>query len=153
MSVDKKQLLDKLGFIWNTRDVGWFDFYDKLIIFKNKFGHCNVPHTYKEIPKLYTWIITQRQFFKNNRLDLNKKKLLDDLNFCWDVKFLDLKNRIEDLKAYYNKYGTWNISPSTPEFKTLASWVRDQRRLKKRGTLNPEIEQLLCGIGFNWTLH
>ncbi len=50
-------------------------------------GHCNVlqSHTEDEA-NLGTWVNTQRQLERKEKLDPDRRKLLDDLGFNWAIK-------------------------------------------------------------------
>jgi hypothetical protein len=52
---------------WNTR-------FMKLVEYKEKNGHCNIPTTKNE--SLGTWIYTQRALFKSNKLKADRHEKL-----------------------------------------------------------------------------
>ena len=58
--------LDSIGFEWacGTSIVEWTKMYECLKLYKAKTGHCNVPHRFKDIPRLGPWVTTQRYQYK-----------------------------------------------------------------------------------------
>jgi hypothetical protein len=43
LSLDRIRRLDELRFIWVPKESQGADMYERLINFKKKYGHCNVP--------------------------------------------------------------------------------------------------------------
>jgi hypothetical protein len=56
LRVDRKDILDKIGFAWKDdgaltfkpNDKLWHQQYEKLLEYKRKIGHCMVPNKYKD---------------------------------------------------------------------------------------------------------
>jgi hypothetical protein len=85
---DRKDLLDKLGFIWEARtwnddsiswDQKWNQQYRKLTDFHRKHGHSVVPCSYKEDKSLGRWVSKQRC----GLIRPDRKVLLDKLGFVF----------------------------------------------------------------------
>jgi hypothetical protein len=89
LRLDRKILLDELGFVWrvegprNTNDKVWHQQYERLVEFKRKMGHCLVPRKYEQDRSLAEWVSTQRSFHINNKIRLDRKELLDEIEFVW----------------------------------------------------------------------
>jgi hypothetical protein len=92
MRLDRKRLLDEVGFVWKVQgdrnidinDKVWHQQYEKLVEFKRKKGHCLVPRRkYEQDRSLAKWVSHQRNHHKNNKLRLDRKKLLDEIEFVW----------------------------------------------------------------------
>jgi hypothetical protein len=47
LSADRRERLDKLGFVWNPLEVGWEEGYAYLKRFVDRVGHCRVPSDHK----------------------------------------------------------------------------------------------------------
>lgn len=45
------------------RNLSWMESFTKLQTFKDRHGHCSVPQTYTDDPKLAKWVIHQRRTF------------------------------------------------------------------------------------------
>ena len=43
ISMERKQLLDDIGFVWKPFDDAWRTMFDELKEYKAQHGHCNVP--------------------------------------------------------------------------------------------------------------
>jgi hypothetical protein len=43
LSADRLQRLEALGFEWDLRTAVWEEMFTRLVLFKERFGHCNVP--------------------------------------------------------------------------------------------------------------
>jgi hypothetical protein len=88
---DRRNELDKLGFIWNPgkelttilnrkrADEAWIKRYNELKAYKKQFGTCRVLSKSKTHPTLGTWVSTQRS--RLNRLSPDKIELLNEIGF------------------------------------------------------------------------
>merc|ERR1712232_647458 len=79
-------------FIWDVKEFIWNLRLNEVKEFREKNGHCIVPHDCQSFPKLGDWVGHAR--VKNNSGLLTKKQVedLNELNFVWDVgeaKWLD----------------------------------------------------------------
>ena len=63
MTVERLQLLDTVGFVWDSHDVNWREKLMALDNFRREHGHCNVPSNYTD-KKLATWVKCQRRQYK-----------------------------------------------------------------------------------------
>jgi len=53
ISEERAAKLDSIGFTWGTmRDARWEIMLEELRKFKERKGHCNVPHRFSDNPKL-----------------------------------------------------------------------------------------------------
>ncbi len=68
----------------NKQDKKWNMQYEKLVEFKRNFGHCRVPKIYEQDKSLGLWVSHQRTFHNNNKLRLDRKRILEDLGFAWN---------------------------------------------------------------------
>lgn len=147
---DKIEKLNKLGFVWNLLDAIWFENYNKLVEYKQKYGDCLVPFSNKEYIDLANWLSRQANAKKQGRLLENRFKLLDDLGVVWqrskDVSFDD---RIKEYKSYMKTYNTNKIIQNE-ENKSLYEWVIRMRKYKKRDKLSEEQINALNNINFCW---
>ena len=77
--------LDKLGFVWSPTDIVWNQMFEKLLRFKKRKGHCDVPSVWSEDPQLASWVANQRHRKKAGSLLPDRVKKLEDLGFVWAV--------------------------------------------------------------------
>jgi hypothetical protein len=61
MTVFRIQELESLGFEWDSYGAAWEDCLSELADYCKEHGHCNVPQSYSENPKLGRWVGTQRR--------------------------------------------------------------------------------------------
>jgi superfamily II DNA or RNA helicase len=155
VSAEQIQLLDELGFTWQSRERGtWEDRYQELIAFKAKHSHCNVPFEYEENSKLGKFVNAMRSDKKRGELQPDRIKLLEQIGFKWNV--LDKlgqekwQTRYEELSEYKKHHGNCRVPTKWPVNPELGHWVSQQRQAKKSGALHPERERMLNEIGFDW---
>lgn len=92
---ERQKMLEGLGFVWCCRNVSshkggekrkmvpWLERFEELKLFKDKYGHCNVPHKWKENIKLSNWMYCQRSFHRHGKLSKEKIKKLESIGFEW----------------------------------------------------------------------
>jgi hypothetical protein len=90
---DRKECLDEIRFAWKPDPPGvkpddklWHQKYEKLVEFKRKKGHCLVPRM--EDASLRNWVRIQRRRHRDSKLRLERKELLDTLNYDWKADTL-----------------------------------------------------------------
>ena len=89
LSVKWINLLESIGFVWNSHDERWKEMYQKLVTYKKQHRSTKVPRHYTDDPKLGIWVMHQRQVFNGTSSGtLTKKRLeqLNSINFTWSVK-------------------------------------------------------------------
>jgi hypothetical protein len=91
LRLDRKELLDEIGFDWKARDPAkereklWHQQFENLVEFKRKNGNCRVPHQSEQEKSLGMWISKQRSIHINNKMRPDRKKVLDEIGFDWKV--------------------------------------------------------------------
>mmetsp|Transcript_5884 Transcript_5884/g.13954 ORF Transcript_5884/g.13954 Transcript_5884/m.13954 type:complete len:231 (-) Transcript_5884:20-712(-) len=72
------------------QDKKWNGSFQRLIKFKNEFGHCCVPHSYAEDPALARWVKRQRHQYKkfkdndpSSTLTTSRLEQLESVGFVW----------------------------------------------------------------------
>lgn len=75
--------LTRLGFDFQVLDRKWYERLEELRNFRLSFGHCRVPHRWKENPTLARWVCHQRQAWRLNQLSLSRLALLEAAGFEW----------------------------------------------------------------------
>lgn len=153
LSQSRIDKLDEIGFVWNPHDHNWFIMYNDLILFKLQYGHCLVPDGYNEHPKLSNWIRVQRSSYKKGTLDDEKFKMLNNIEFVWDVlehnwnvMYLKLITAMENI----------NIVKLNPFIKfsneDINKWMKNQRTYYRGQKLSPDKITKLNNIGFVWDI-
>jgi hypothetical protein len=86
---ERAEKLDAVAFCWDTHEAIWLDRLRDVQDFKEKHGNCLVPTSYKENPKLGTWVHHQRGQFKKYtegkscHITEERIQALDNLGFVW----------------------------------------------------------------------
>ena len=92
-SITKEHLdrLNYIGFAWvgkapwiNTAT--WEEIYQQLVAYKKEHKNTKVPQSYKEDPKLGTWVSKQRTAYNTEKTTEERKLVLTSLCFLWDLK-------------------------------------------------------------------
>lgn len=95
LPLERVKLLEGVGFVWCCRNVTaaskgekrkmipWNERFEELKVFKDKYGHCNVPHKWSENVKLSNWLYCQRSFHRHGKLSQDKIKRLESIGFEW----------------------------------------------------------------------
>jgi len=63
MTLERLDMLNSIGFVWDSHDVNWREKVTALDDFRREHGHCNVPSNYTD-KKLATWVKCQRRQYK-----------------------------------------------------------------------------------------
>lgn len=89
MTKERIEKLNSIGFVWNQQENQWEKRFNELVDYKQKYGHCHVPHKFSEYPKLATWVKIQRRqymlycaFYPSN-ITLERIERLEGLGFIW----------------------------------------------------------------------
>jgi uncharacterized protein YbgA (DUF1722 family) len=159
MRLDRKIILDEIGFTWKAdahkfKDKLWHQQYEKIVEFKRKNGHCQVPHKYEQDKSLGHWVCTQRNYHTNDKIRLDRKILLDDIGFVWKdegvhnnnqhyYKLRDQKNA--QLETEPAAQGHRN-QPSTCLAESSQKATSTKKRDKATGSCN-SVEEDIGGLG------
>lgn len=141
----------------------WNDHLNELLQFKEKYGHCLVPHTFPENQNLARWVKRQRRQYKlmkegneSSTMTQERANILNKEGFIWDSHEIVWRERYNQLLEYKKKHGHCRVPSYCKENPQLASWVKCQRRQYKlfwegkRSSMSVERTQLLENIGFTW---
>jgi superfamily II DNA or RNA helicase len=151
-------LLDELDFSWDARVKIFEQFCLRLIEFKDKYGHTEVPALSKDFPKLGKWTNKYRSIFNNGTTNENgsitysgstlKKAQIEKVfslgfkktfrKINWDESFLELKE-------YFLEHG--NSQPTQSENSYLYYWCYRVRKNKE--TLTAHQRELLDSVNFD----
>ena len=150
MMVERVHRLEEIGFVWDVTVANWENWFSELKAYKDKYGDCNVPQSYKENPRLGSWVSGQRINYKNDMLGIDHERRLEEIGFIWDYKDASWKGKYLELIAYKELYGNCNVPNGYKENLQLAMWVSNQRKNYNEGLLDDERIHLLGSLGFQW---
>jgi hypothetical protein len=143
----------------------WFQKLQELVEYQRGHGHCHVPHNWSGNVALAQWVKRQRYQYKlreegkHSTLTDERKDSLDHLGFVWSSHRATWEERLVELKAYAQIYGNCSVPMDFSENRTLAIWVKCQRRHYKlflsrdpaqQGTVTPDRIQKLDALEFVW---
>mmetsp|Transcript_8640 Transcript_8640/g.13325 ORF Transcript_8640/g.13325 Transcript_8640/m.13325 type:complete len:350 (+) Transcript_8640:211-1260(+) len=92
MSRERIEMLEKIGFVWDSHKATWDKMYHELLGYKREYGNCEVPTKFVPNPPLATWVNRQRGQYKLYRagkqssMTLERFIQLEDANFVWEVR-------------------------------------------------------------------
>lgn len=142
----------------------WSEKFEELCEYRQKMGHCLVPHTYGENLPLARWVKRQRYQFKlmvegkQSTMTEDRVKDLEDIGFIWDSQGAAWAERLNELAAFRKVYMHCNVPSNYSENSQLATWVKCQRRQyklhaeAKRSNMTPLRIKELENLGFEWEL-
>jgi hypothetical protein len=100
LRLDRKRILDEIGFVWkDSKDEGWDQQHEKLVEFKREKGHCMVPSRYEQDKSLGQWVGKQRNLHTNNKLGLDRKRILEEIGFAWKHCTLSARSSTNDVRG------------------------------------------------------
>jgi hypothetical protein len=158
LGIDRKERLDEIGFAWKNEDADanklWYQQYEKLVEFKRKSGHCMVPCAYEQDKSLGKWVSRQRTVHINNRIRLDRKRILDEIGFAWkdDRAYNDKlwRQQYEKLVEFKRKSGHCMGPCAYEQDRSLRTWASKQRQLHSKNKMRPDRKKLLDALQFVW---
>ena len=161
LNEDRIQKLKGIGFVFEKNTRKWDQRYQELEMYKKKHGDCMVPDNYEENPSLASWVANQRNLYKgiqsgktqsgnSSSLTAKRTQLLNDIGFCWSREEFKWQTMLEQIKAYHDKHGTFDIPSSQTKYASLRDWVKYQRneyrKFRLLNELNDEEDTSNMGI-------
>ncbi len=145
---ERRQRLERLGFVWDAFEVAWQTMFRRLVAFKRRHGDFVVPtKRYHAVPKLATWTVNQRIAKRRGRLAPHRVRQLEEVGFPWEVRFNPApEDRVAELRAFRRRYGHLAV-PKNPAYSALAQWLKHKQGLWTSGALDSRLERALVGVG------
>ncbi len=129
----------------------WEFWFGLLVKFKEREGHCRVPHDdMQEAYRLGSWVTNQRRQFKINNLSYERVHKLSGLEgWTWSVTDDAWEEGLKYLKLFVAENGHSRV-PSRTVYKgfNLFNWVSVQRRYMN--IMETDRRNRLNDIGFAW---
>lgn len=91
MTSERLDLLNSVGFVWDSHDVNWREKLDGLEAFRIGHRHCNVPSNFTD-KKLATWVKCQRRQYKlywdgkPSAMSPERILELEKVGFEWEIR-------------------------------------------------------------------
>lgn len=85
---DRARRLEEIGFQWKLREGNiWEETFERLVAFRDKHGHCNVPQRWDEDKELGRWVNTQRIHYRRGDIkDADRIRRLEEIGFVWNTR-------------------------------------------------------------------
>jgi hypothetical protein len=117
--------------------VVWEARLSELADYRKSHGHCNVPYSSRENPKLATWVANLRYQYKlhlkgkPSQMTFPRIQELESLGFEWDRSGSAWKDRLSELADYRKSHGHCNVPRYYSKNRKLSTWVATQRKRYK----------------------
>ena len=137
-------LVERLGITWDER-------YGELKRYRERFGHCVVPDSWREDPQMARWVNKQRTLAKVGQLSAERTRRLDAIGFIWEPHSSAWEDMFAELRAYKEWHGHTNVSRWGDQ-SALGRWVSKQRAAKRSGRLASTRVRQLDELKFIWDM-
>jgi superfamily II DNA or RNA helicase len=143
--------------LWDKKFVEFKEYYQNNKTFL-------IPSDNTDLQSLSSWIRYQRILFRENKLESDKIRKLEELGYSFNLDFRgrkpndenvvreDWETRLMQLKAYFDENGTFLITKFDNENADLLQWVRYQRLLNTQGKLSEDKLKAFHEIGYSFDL-
>lgn len=147
----------------------WQESYELARAYYNKYGNLNISRKFKTSDgitfdeygyPLGEWLTTQKKKYKSNTLSLDQIKALEKIKITWSViktwdeayaLAINYYNHHKNLKITYN-FKTIDGFTYSEHGYNLGTWLVNQRRQYRLGTLSRNKIKKLEKIGIVWNL-
>ncbi len=153
---ERIRCLEELGFCWALRKrsvfrLDWDVMLAALTAFAERHGHCNVPHTWPEDPRLSWYVKNLRSKRRKGKLDRRQIAQLNRLGIVWERALKPSWSEMYAALAEYKRvHGDCYVPYDWPDNPRLAAWISWQRHARRASRLEQgQIEQL-DKLGFVW---
>jgi superfamily II DNA or RNA helicase len=154
LTVERKALLDSIGFSWSseTNDRKWREMFQLLQQYHAEHGDADVSGRSRVNQKLGYWVRRQRERRKENFLEDEQIKMLDELGFTWKSRDVGTwEDRLAEVAAFKAQHGHCDIPLKYPENPRLGRFVNNTRTQRNSGKLAADRIAKLDALGFVWS--
>ena len=146
--------LNEVGIVWDVQSMQWNQCYEELLLFQQKYGHCDVPQSYK---KLGRWVMGQRRQKRIGKLSQSRLTKLNEVGMFWEQDGNTWEDGYKMLLKFKEMHGDCLVPNKYERCPMLARWVRSQRASYRRfvngeksvGITYDQIQELKK-LGFHW---
>lgn len=146
--------LDALGMSWARPDDTWKVAYRELCAYREQNGNLDLPQDFISSSgiNLYKWATTQRTVRANGKLSEERQRLLDNIDFPWDVERDRWMRRYHEVSAKMgDAKSPRGLSVGSPE----RIWLDNQAVAYRKNRLDAERRGMLEALGVtadqSWT--
>jgi hypothetical protein len=134
----------------------WTQRVEELKSFIARFGHGNVTSQTEGYSQLGAWVSAIRHKAKYGKLNEQEITELSKAGFLWNINELRKSGSFErwlgELRKYAAKHGHCTVTPKTPGYEALGTWVSSQRVRRNKDLMYDNHFKALDSIGFVWDL-
>lgn len=162
LSLDKKEMLDKVGMVWRIRNrYSWDKMFSLALDYYSLNGNLFIPKNYQvivngETVNLGTWVTNQRRNYKAGVLAPLRISKLEEIGMVWeDVKVASNNKRwlimYKEALRYLEENGNlkvpsdYVVTINDGEY-LLNSWIRQQKSHLLNGALVGKRKELMEGL-------
>jgi superfamily II DNA or RNA helicase len=148
LSIERRQRLDSIGFVWDPHEAKWEEGFAALTSFKNREGNCLVNYKHMEGSfRLGQWVAVQRS--TANSMNVLRKNKLNAIGFSWDPQNDKWENGFNAYILFKQRYGNELVAKEfVIDGYPLGQWIGVQRQSKT--ILSAERISRLDEHGFIW---
>jgi len=155
LTQDRRERLDKIGFVWARAEEAWESKYAALVEYQRVHGHCRVSAVSKDYASLSKWVRIMRVYRRRGKLDEERIRRLTQLGFVWDgaskARIAEAwESRYAALVEYQRTHGHCRVPTQSKDHASLSQWVSTMRGYRRRGKLDEERIRRLTQLGFVW---
>lgn len=153
---EQKKKLNEIGFVWRVRKPGikksFEEIYELLKLYVNEYGDCLVPQNFIfHDEKLGIYVSRYRA--AKERFSPEKRKLLDEIGFAWQLEHHNRRTSFEDFCEMLKKYKAEHGNCLVPNkyiiddinLGNIVHCIRSGSR-----SVTPEQRNALDELGFVW---
>lgn len=153
------------GTFSDHHDALWYDQFQKLMRFKEEFGHCDIPLKFSQDKSLARWVKRQRYQYKRklegkaSPIKPGRIQMLESIGFVWNAHTAAWEDKFNQLASYQRIRGDCYIPSDDTTHAQLLTWVKCQRRQyrlfmagKPSNMTQARIDALTAMKGFKWTI-
>ena len=155
--------LQQIGFVFDVYEDKWQERYRCAVEYYKDKGNLNIPYKFitNDGVHLGSWLTKQRRLYHYGKLNINRTRLLEELEIDWSFKDnskTGLKKArliyIQGLRRYYEIYGNIDIKRSyvSSEGLHLGKWLERRRADYRKGILDEETISVLNELQIKWDI-
>jgi hypothetical protein len=134
----------------------WIHRIAELKAFIARHGHGNVTPQTEGYQQLGSWVSATRHKAKYGKLNEQEIAELSKAGFLWNIneqrKSGSFDRWLDVLRKYAAKHGHCKVTPKTPGYEALGTWVSSQRVRHNKGLMYDNHFKALDSVGFVWDL-
>ena len=134
------QVLESLKMVWSPIEAFWREGYEQAKCYFHSQGNLDIASDYMSEDGflLGAWISRQRLNFKQNKISVQQKELLDQIGMIWDRNDLrwqeGYKHALEYAKG--NDLGGISQKYCSPDGYRLGDWISTQKKAYQKNKLS-----------------